>query len=36
MKETTQRYGGFLAAMITPNIGAFIVWGLDMDILKTM
>src|SRR5437879_11960905 len=23
-----QRFGGFLAAMVLPNIGAFIAWGL--------
>jgi len=28
MKEKLQRLGGFLAAMIIPNIGAFIAWGL--------
>ncbi len=36
MKETFQRFGGFLAGMITPNIGAFIAWGLNMDNLTTM
>ena len=28
MKEKIQRFGSFLAAMIIPNIGAFIAWGL--------
>jgi len=28
MKERIQRLGGFMAGMITPNIGAFIAWGL--------
>ena len=28
MKEKLQRFGGFLAGMIIPNIGAFITWGL--------
>jgi len=28
MKEKLQRFGGFLAGMIIPNIGAFIAWGL--------
>ncbi len=28
MKETIQRFGGRLAGMIIPNIGAFIAWGL--------
>jgi len=28
MKETVQRWGGFLAGMVVPNIGAFIAWGL--------
>ena len=23
-----QRWGGFLASMVVPNIGAFIAWGL--------
>jgi len=23
-----QRFGGYLAAMVLPNIGAFIAWGL--------
>jgi PTS system mannitol-specific IIC component len=27
-KATVQRFGGFLAAMVMPNIGAFIAWGL--------
>jgi len=36
MKETIQRFGGFLARMITPAIGAFIAWGLNMDNLTTM
>ena len=26
--ERVQRYGGYLAAMVLPNIGAFIAWGL--------
>lgn len=28
MQERIQRFGGHLAAMIIPNIGAFIAWGL--------
>ena len=28
MRERLQRFGGFLAGMIIPNIGAFIAWGL--------
>jgi len=28
MKEKIQRFGSFLAAMVIPNIGAFIAWGL--------
>ncbi len=28
MREKTQRFGSFLAAMIIPNLGAFIAWGL--------
>jgi len=28
MKERIQRWGGFLASMVVPNIGAFIAWGL--------
>jgi PTS system mannitol-specific IIC component len=28
MKESVQRFGSFLAAMIIPNLGAFIAWGL--------
>jgi PTS system mannitol-specific IIC component len=28
MKETLQRFGGKLAGMVIPNIGAFIAWGL--------
>ncbi len=28
MRERIQRFGSFLAAMIIPNIGAFIAWGL--------
>jgi len=28
MREKLQRFGGFLAGMIIPNIGAFIAWGL--------
>ena len=27
-KAAVQRFGGFLAGMIMPNIGAFIAWGL--------
>ena len=27
-KATVQRVGGYLAAMVMPNIGAFIAWGL--------
>jgi PTS system mannitol-specific IIC component len=28
MREKIQSFGGFLAGMIIPNIGAFIAWGL--------
>ena len=28
MKERIQRWGGFLAGMVVPNLGAFIAWGL--------
>lgn len=28
MKNAVQRFGKFLSAMIMPNIGAFIAWGL--------
>lgn len=28
MREQIQRFGSFLAAMVIPNIGAFIAWGL--------
>ena len=28
MKERIQKYGGFLASMVVPNLGAFIAWGL--------
>ncbi len=28
MKERIQQWGGFLASMVVPNIGAFIAWGL--------
>ncbi|HSM56278.1 MAG TPA: PTS mannitol transporter subunit IICB [Candidatus Sulfomarinibacteraceae bacterium] len=28
MRERLQTFGGFLAGMIIPNIGAFIAWGL--------
>ncbi len=28
MRETVQRFGGRLAGMVIPNIGAFIAWGL--------
>jgi len=28
MRERLQSFGGFLAGMIIPNIGAFIAWGL--------
>ena len=28
MKEKWQRFGGFLAAMVIPNMAAFIAWGL--------
>jgi len=36
MKETFQRFGGFLTGMIIPRIGAFIAWGLNKDNLTTM
>ena len=28
MKEKVQSFGRFLSAMVMPNIGAFIAWGL--------
>ncbi|HEU4325972.1 MAG TPA: PTS mannitol transporter subunit IICB [Roseiflexaceae bacterium] len=28
MRQQIQRFGSFLAAMVIPNIGAFIAWGL--------
>ena len=28
VKATVQRFGGHLAGMVMPNIGAFIAWGL--------
>jgi PTS system mannitol-specific IIC component len=28
MQEKMQRFGGFLAAMVIPNLGAFLAWGL--------
>lgn len=28
MKENVQKFGRFLSAMVMPNIGAFIAWGL--------
>jgi PTS system mannitol-specific IIC component len=28
MRERVQSWGGFLASMVVPNIGAFIAWGL--------
>ena len=28
MQEKLQRFGGYLAAMVIPNIGAFMAWGL--------
>jgi PTS system mannitol-specific IIC component len=28
MREKIQRFGGFLAGMVIPNLGAFIAWGL--------
>jgi mannitol PTS system EIICBA or EIICB component len=28
MREKMQQFGGFLAGMVIPNIGAFIAWGL--------
>jgi PTS system mannitol-specific IIC component len=28
MRAGVQRFGGYLAAMVLPNIGAFIAWGL--------
>jgi len=28
MKEKLQKFGGFLAGMVIPNMGAFIAWGL--------
>lgn len=31
MKEAIQKFGGFLAGMITPKISALIAWGLILD-----
>ena len=28
MKTAVQKFGKFLSAMVMPNIGAFIAWGL--------
>lgn len=28
MREAVQRFGRSLSAMVMPNIGAFIAWGL--------
>ena len=28
MKERIQKFGGWLAGMVIPNLGAFIAWGL--------
>jgi PTS system mannitol-specific IIC component len=28
LRATVQRFGGYLAGMVMPNIGAFIAWGL--------
>src|SRR3989442_7898390 len=28
MQERMQRWGGFMAGMVIPNMGAFIAWGL--------
>ena len=28
MQERIQRFGGYLAAMVLPNIGAILAWGL--------
>src|ERR1700749_4305028 len=28
LRASVQRFGSFLAAMVVPNIGAFIAWGL--------
>ena len=28
MAASVQRFGGYLAGMVMPNIGAFIAWGL--------
>jgi len=36
VKETIQRFGGFLTGMITRKIGAFIAWGLIVENLITM
>ena len=27
-RARVQKWGGFLASMVVPNIGAFIAWGL--------
>ena len=29
MRERLQAFGGFMAGMVIPNIGAFIAWGVD-------
>ena len=28
MREKLQQFGGFMAGMVIPNIGAFLAWGL--------
>ena len=35
MKAAIQKFGGSLAGTITPQIGAFIAWGLIPDNLTT-
>lgn len=36
MKEQIQRVGAFMAGTITPDIGAYIAWGLNMDTFITL
>ena len=36
MKETNQKFGGFLTGVITPSVGACIAWVLIMKYLITM
>ena len=33
MKNGLQKFGKFLSAMVMPNIGAFIAWGIHYSII---